>query len=377
MDDNWNSVDSILSQLTEELTQLQQICARSPEDVDRFAKCKNLVNQLRSAKNPISNTIIITGDVDFDDDNNKEAKFGSTDDTLAGLEQESIRSMSSVRSQSKSIDLSSLRKSPTIVRINAKHNIYCSIFGETKTKWIFQNMVNSKLYVIINLVLLMGINVLAIILGGSWQWFLASGVMILLFAGTYILSLNYDIIRLVLRTFDFWFKISNTILPMVYMALTYSNTVAKVISIIALQFMCYLIFMIDAAFWSYKLKFYMMLSFMVLFLLIAVYDTFTAYDYDIIILRDASVAGDITLSLKSFYISGLTSIALLTMKPALAIRRAMKEKEQEKKLHEKPNDKSSNKGATNQSKRYDRLVKSTTVNNRPYFRWKNTQILGK
>ena len=63
------------------------------------------------------------------------------------------------------------------------------------------------------------------------------------------------------------------------------------------------------------------------------YDTFTAHDYDIILLRDASVAGDVTLSLKRFYISGLTSIALFTMKPALAIRRAMKEKAQEKKQH--------------------------------------------
>ena len=54
----------------------------------------------------------------------------------------------------------------------------------------------------------------------------------------------------------------------------------------------------------------------------------------------------------------------------------MKEKSQEKKQY-KHGQKGADKLPTDKSKSCDKVVKSTTVNNRPYFKWKNTEVLGK
>ena len=65
-------------------------------------------------------------------------------------------------------------------------------------------MINSKLYVDINLLLIIGLTILAMVFGGAYQWYLGSVAVALLFAFSYILSLNYDIMRLVFGTFEFW-----------------------------------------------------------------------------------------------------------------------------------------------------------------------------
>ena len=252
MDNRWDAVDSILAQLTEVLTKLEQTCVKSPEDVERLALCKNLVDQLRSETNPIAKEIIIEGDID----NENNGKGNIIDD----LELETIRSMSGKRSQLKSIDMSSLPKTPIIVRINATHNFYYSIFGESNTKWIFQNMINSKCYAATCMSLVTGFGVLGTVFVDQYQWFVASSIILLSFTFSYLLSLNYDIMRLVFGTFDFWYKISITILPMAYMVLTCRSLFTKVFSTMSSFFLNYLIFMIDSAFWSYKLKFYMLAS---------------------------------------------------------------------------------------------------------------------
>ena len=65
------------------------------------------------------------------------------------------------------------------------------------------------------------------------------------------------------------------------------------------------------------------------------------------------------------------------MKPALAIRKAMKEQTQAKKqCTQKQHKAEPDKMPPEKSNKYEKVVKSTTVNHRPYFKWKNTEILG-
>ena len=77
--------DYILAQLTEELTQLEQVCIKSSANVKQFARCKNLLHQRRSATNPMAKSIIINGDVD--DEHN------CNDNTIKDLELETVRSI--------------------------------------------------------------------------------------------------------------------------------------------------------------------------------------------------------------------------------------------------------------------------------------------
>ena len=71
---------------------------------------------------------------------------------------------------------------------------------------------------------------------------------------------------------------------------------------------------------------------------------------------------DVEVSLRNLCVSGYISIALFTLKPALAILRAMQER--------------TSKNSLVNGLETLQMHKSCTINNKPYFRWKNTQILG-
>lgn len=267
-----------------------------------------------------------------------------------------------------SVNISTFAQSNTIVEVDATHNLYYQIFGEKKTKWIFKNIVQSKIYAFVCLfgaliTLIATCYVLAIESYKLFEIFCIFCTLSFIFWNlSYILSLNYDIIKLALHTFDFWYKMSNMVCPIIFLIISFDNSNFSSFLIftcvLSLLTTCYLIFMIDAAFWPYKLKLYVSITTAKVALLLALFVFFIMDDIEFAIFGNVFKSGKITLSLKSLAFSGYTSVAFFTLKPSYAIWKAIRK--QNKYDTQKLN-----------------IYQSSSINNKPYFKWTNTQILSK
>ena len=198
---------------------------------------------------------------------------------------------------------------------------------------------------------------------------------------TYILSFNYQIMKMVAKTFDFSYKLFNVCMPMIFVWMTHSKLGLPIgfnlLVVTTMLCVSYLSLMVDAAYWSNKIKLATLFGAALTFMSFGMVLFFMFEDINVNI-ANFIINGNnykVNISLKSLLLSNWSSFAMFTMKPAYAIYKAMK-KQRKIKNTTKSNANPGMHDNNIDSNSSQHMLKSSSINNRPYFKWINTEVFG-
>lgn len=186
----------------------------------------------------------------------------------------------------------------------------------------------------------------------------------LLLTTTYILCLNVQIIKLVSRTFDFWYKMINWILCIVATFVIETQVdqpiFVRILQSITQFLIGFWIFMTDASYISIKHKIWIESVAALICIFFAIYSYINNKD----IFYNPFSSPHTDVSIKGIQVSGFLNVALFTLKANFAdfyfnfiINNKPKEQEKDPKLNEKQSN--------------VMMARSTSIVERPYFKWKN------
>lgn len=296
-----------------------------------------------------------------------------------------------IRRQSTNVlttDARQFKQYDTIIKISAHNNLYFRYFPRSFSNYWYYNIILSKKYPFCCITIVSICTLLNWVSNKTHNTFLQQFFETIAWIVTawatlsYLLSLNIDIIKLTLKTFDFWFKMLNASFVGVsqFLLFTEQGTPIStiVLSLFAELFIVLDLFLCDAAFLHEKMKICLLLcavcglfgwSLWTYFEPIDIFwDPFSTTNENQSPSQSQNNSAT-NISMKNVFISGLNNIGFFTLKSMIRLIANngkildCKHKVQAKIKHKEPK----------QRLTQNNLFKSSTVVNRPYFQWTDVQ----
>ena len=301
------------------------------------------------------------------------------------------------------IDIHQFRsKNQTIIEVDATCNIYFHMLPQHIATYWYYNVVLSRWYPLTITILIISCTIANLIVGPNVPFWdsifeIIAWILFGVFAISYCLALNINIMKLIMKTFDFWFKILNGVFSMIaqYALFTKKGTplATNICALFGEGWMMMVLFMVDAAFVSPKKKLFLEIISIVACVLFALRQYFSGLDVTFNPMIIFGIEDEITnISMKNVFISGLINIALFTIKSTVSIVNNNEKFNPKKKFQRAKSDMQSTSNMNNDDDddkgtgrsgsggldtvddilhRWKYVAKSTTVHDRPYFKWRN------
>ena len=169
------------------------------------------------------------------------------------------------------LEAENFRKHKAALRVNASHNFYFKILNPVAASFVYYNVILNKYYAIglqssyLFFVILSRVSYHLV-----WieLWHISAWTCLalsLLFSVSLLLSINIDIAKLVLKTFDFWFCMYNYVIFLIAgeMSIVHHSSLS-IFLIIFLRFVTFLelvsVFLIDTYFLSFGVRAYITIT---------------------------------------------------------------------------------------------------------------------